>query len=452
MSKILTSAAVERYRPARQRREIRDGGCPGLYLIIQPSGHKSWAMRFRRPDSSPAKLTLGSVDLSGKEPKEAPIIGKPLSLASARALAGEMHRQRELGRDVVADRAAAKHRRRTEIEEGAANTFAALARRFIDEHARVKTRRWPETGRLLGLRYPKDGGEPEVIRGGLCDRWADKPVREIDNADIWSAVDETKRLGAPGLERRSDGPTESRARAMLSALSTFFGWLARHRNVENNPCAAIEGPGAPKARDRVLTGGEVVKFWAACDAVGEPFGQLLKLLLLTGARLNEVAGMRRTELSEDGRVWNIPGERTKNHRAHVVPLAPLARDILATVKPIACEAGLMFTTTGRSPVSGWSKIKRRLDASMKCSPWRLHDLRRSFVTGLAELGIRPDVIELAVNHRSGMRGGIAGVYNRSELMDERRAALERWATNLEGLVSGRKANVVDLPGKRRRSK
>jgi integrase len=171
-------------------------------------------------------------------------------------------------------------------------------------------------------------------------------------------------------------------------------------------------------------------------------------LLLTGCRLNEVAGMRREELSQDGATWNIPATRTKNRRPHVVPLPPMARDILATVKPIVGKAGLMFTTTGKTPVSGWSKTKHRLDAAMKIPPWRLHDLRRTFVTGLANLSVRPDVIELTVNHVSGMRGGIAGVYNRSELLTERRAALARWGHHIAGLVSGEPANVVSLSGRK----
>src|SRR5262249_33559189 len=151
----------------------------------------------------------------------------------------------------------------------------------------------------------------------------------------------------------------------------------------------------------------------------------------------EVAGMRRSELSDDGATWTIPGERTKNHRVHVVPLPPLAREIIADVKRIeGCP--FVFSTTGRAPITVGTKIKDRLDTAMgQTAPWVLHDLRRSFVTGTAELGIAPHVIELCVNHVSGTRGGIAGVYNRSEMLPERRAALERWAAHIEGLVAGR---------------
>ena len=256
MAKAFTAAAIERYKGGKTRREIRDAKS-GVLLVVQISGSKSWIMRFRRPHGTPAKLTLGRVDEFGVEPKDAPgmdAIGTPLTLAAARALAAEVDRQRKMGRDVIADRAAAKHRHRVNAEENAANTFGTLAPQFIAKHAQKKTRRWPETARLLGLRYPKTGGDKfEVIRGGLCERWADKPVREIDGADIWAVVDETKRLGVPGLEQRNEGELEPRARAMISALSVFFGWLKKNRKVETNPCAGVDRPDAPETRDRVLS-------------------------------------------------------------------------------------------------------------------------------------------------------------------------------------------------------
>jgi integrase len=439
MAKTMTAAAVKNYRPGEGRREIPDGGCPGLYLVIQASGHRSWAMRFRRPNGKPAKLTLGPVDLSGKEAGSEPVLDSPLTLASARRLAAEIHRQRAMGRDVVADYDASRRRQKSQHESRAKSTYSAAAKDFIEQYASKKTRRWRETARLLGLAYPPTGGEPTRIKGGLCERWNDKPIAEIDGHDIHSLIDETRRSGAPGLERRSDGPTEARARVMLSCLSKMFSWLVQHRRVNQNPCKDVHRPEASTARDRVLTDGEIVKFWRATDAERKELSALLKLLLLTGCRLNEVAGMTRTELSDDGATWNIPGWRTKNKRPHVVPLAPLARKMVGT----GIE-GFVFTTTGRSPVSGWSKIKRRLDAAMKIPPWRLHDLRRTAATGMAEIGVAPHIVEAALNHISGAKAGVAGTYNRAAYAEEKRAALERWATHVQGLVSARPANVVKM--------
>jgi integrase len=439
MAKTITAAAVKNYRPGEGRREIPDGGCPGLYLIIQASGHRSWAMRFRRPNGKPAKLTLGPVDLSGKEAESEPVLDSPLTLASARRLAAEIHRRRAMGRDVVADCDASRRRQKSEHESRTKSTYPAAAKDFIEQYASKKTRRWRETARLLGLAYPPTRGEPTRIKGGLCARWNDKPIADIDGHDIHSLIDETRRSGAPGLERRSDGPTEARARVMLSCLSKMFSWLVQHRRVSQNPCKDVHRPEASPARDRVLTDAEIVKFWRAADAERKELSALLKLLLLTGCRLNEVAGMTRAELSDDGATWNIPGARTKNKRPHVVPLAPLARKMVGTG-----SEGFVFTTTGRSPVSGWSKIKRRLDEAMKIPPWRLHDLRRTAATGMAEIGIAPHIVEAALNHISGAKAGVAGTYNRAAYAEEKRAALERWASHVQGLVSERPANVVKM--------
>jgi integrase len=444
VQKPLTAAAAAKLRPAKDRREIPDAGCPGLYLVIQPSGSKSWALRFRRPSGKPAKLVLGSVYAAPKtEPDTAPVIGGHLTLAAAHRLVAELRHQIAQGRDPAATHLAEKQRLRVAAVEGAANTFAVAARDWIEQDASKNTRRWQEQARLLGL-------EPHtlnLIPKGLAERWLNRPVTEIDGHDIYALVDETRRLGAPGLKRLSDGPTESRARAMLSCLSTMFDWLIHKRRVINNPCASVPRPKTPRARDRVLSKNEIVKFWAAAGAAGEPFDAALKLLLLTGCRLNEVCGMRREELSEDGTMWEIPGSRTKNHKPHVVSLPSLARDILASVPRIE-GSSLVMTSTGKVPLSGWSQIKRRLDEVMGNSPhWVLHDLRRTAATGMAELGIPPHIVEAALNHISGAKAGVAGTYNRAAYAEEKKAALERWANHIAGLVEGRPANVVKLKGR-----
>jgi integrase len=448
MAKELTAKAVEKtFKAGKKRREILDSRCKGLYLVIETTGTKSWALRFRRPNGEPAKLHLGPVDFSGKEPKDVPVRGTPLTLSGARALAAEIHRKRKIDRDrdVVADYLAEKRRQRAATEASLKNTFAAAARDFIEQHAQPKVRRWPEMARLLGL-DPKN--ELALISGGLAAGWADKPIAQIDGHDIYGVIEETRRKGAPGLERRSHKPTESRARAMLSALSKMFNWLMQHRKVETNPCAGLHRE-TPKARERVLTDAEVRAFWQGCDQVGEPFGQALKILLLTGCRLNEVAGMQRAEL-EDG-VWTIPPTRTKNRRTHVLPLSPMVIDLLKSVKPIAGSAGFVFTTTGKTPINGWSKVKKRFDAAMKpAQPWRLHDLRRTAASGMQRLGVRSEVIERALNHVSGSFRGVAGIYQRDPMTEDVQAALERWASHVEGLVSGKPGNVLDLATKRGR--
>jgi integrase len=380
-------------------------------------------------------LTLGGVDL-GKETQSEPVLGAPLTLAGARRLATELHRQRAMGKDVVA----AKHRERLEREARGANTFAAAAMDFIEQHAARKIRRWREQASLLGLRPIAEGGL-ELIPKGLSDRWRDRGIDSIDGDDIHAIVDEVRERGVPGLERRADGPTEARARAMFATLSKMFSWLIAKRRLSQNPVTGVARPETPQARDRVLADAEIVKFSRASDSERKEFGALLKFLLLTGCRLNEVAGMRRTELSDDGTVWTIPSERTKNRRTHVVSLAAMARTLIAAVPT---TGDLVFTTDNAHPVSIGSKIKRRLDAAMQIPPWRIHDLRRTAATGMAEIGIAPHIVEACLNHISGAKAGVAGTYNRAAYGPEKKAALERWAAHVEGLIAGRPATVVRM--------
>ena len=449
MAKALTDAAVEKLKPGKDRREIADakgGGLgSGLYLVIQPSGAKSWAMRFRRPDGRSAKMVLGPVDFSGREIEGDPVVGMPLTLAAARQLSTLLHRNRERGVDIVADRQAEKRRQEVESVERGEHTFQALARQFVNSYKtkkyQTKPRRWRENAVMLGFKYPKDGGEPEIIRGGLAERWADTDVRNIDDDTIWTTVREARKHGVPGRPRRNKDSSEARARAMLAVLSTFFRWLRRERLISTNPCTDLERASAPAARNRALSMDELRWFWLACEAADaplnpkdpKPFKPLLRLLTLTGCRLNEVAGMERGELNGG---WTIPGSRTKNHLEFMVPLSSLAREQIAPT----VAGKFVFTTTGTSPVSGFSRIKKRLDAAMleiaraetgnpelSIPNYRLHDLRRTFSTELHSLRVAPHVVEACLNHISGHKAGVAGTYNKYEYFDEKHDAVERWA-------------------------
>ncbi|MFY9957720.1 tyrosine-type recombinase/integrase [Bradyrhizobium sp.] len=413
-------------------------------------------MLLARPNGQLGKLRLGPVDLSGRKASDqTPEIGMALTLADARALATELKRQRDAGKDFIAHHKTVKQQQQHKTEELGFNNFAAVAQQFIDEHARPETRRWRATARYLGLDY-SDENQPIRTKGGLADRWSDREITSITSDDVHGVVDEARRRGIPGLGRRNHSLSNSRGRAMARVLSKFFGWCLDHRKIKASPSVGIKAPKAPKARDRVLTDDEIVRFWRATDKVGEPFGALFRLLLLTGARLHEVSDMRQSELSKE--TWTIPGARVKNRRDHVVPLPSLARDILASVKTISGKPGFVFTTTGNTPVSGFSKTKSRLDQSMTAAaendgvefvPFRLHDLRRSAATIMANIGVAPHIIEAVLNHVSGARAGVAGTYNRAAYEPEKRVALERLAAHVEGLVKGRKSNVTPLRKKRR---
>ena len=214
------------------------------------------------------------------------------------------------------------------------------------------------------------------------------------------------------------------------------------RNVKSNPCKLVARPGQATSRDRVLSEAEIRTFWTATDQIGEPFGALLKLLLLTGCRREEAAGLRWHELSEDGATWTIPSTRTKNWREHIVPLPSLARAIIAGVQRV--EGDFVFTTTGESSVSGFSRMKVRLDDLMDIAPWRIHDLRRTCATGMAQIGIQPHIVEAVLNHVSGSKAGVAGIYNQYSYLPEKTTALARWAAHIECVVTGTPSNVVEL--------
>jgi integrase len=441
----LTDASVKKYAAMAKRREIPDTRGPGLHLVIQPkpSGAKSWALRFRRPDGRPAKLTIGAVDLSDRKTKDKPVIGAALTLGQARELAIKIDSERKTGLDVIEEIKAQRARQRAVAADRAANTFGSCAREFFAAYKtrrQTRPRRWRDAASVLGLRYPPGSDpattEPELIKGGLASVWVDKPVASIDGHDVHAVVSEARKLGSEG-----------RARKLHAALSVLFSWLLRERRVSANPCGGVWRPGPPPARERVLTDAEIVAFWRGSDAIGAPFGPLFQLMLLTGCRLREAANMTRGEVDADG-VWAIPGSRTKNGRSFSLTLPPLAKEIIARVPTIASEAGFVFTTNGRTAVSGFSRAKQQLDTAMAKSAgravaeFRLHDLRRSFVSGLAALGVALPVIERCVNHVSGSFGGIAGVYQKHEFAPEKAEALLRWAAHVQGLVEGQPAKVV----------
>ena len=167
-----------------------------------------------------------------------------------------------------------------------------------------RQRRWYETAAVLGLRWPgsadpaKDA--PEVIKGGLAERWAGKAVTEIDEDAIVVVLDEARRRAVPGITPLRPGLSNARVRALHGALGSFFGWLRAERLIKTNPMRELSRPEAPASRERVLSPDELRRFWQAAGEVGEPWGAVLKLLLLTGCRLREIGEMRRSELAEDG--------------------------------------------------------------------------------------------------------------------------------------------------------
>jgi integrase len=426
LSKVLTQAAVTKLKAdPTGTRIVRDAASRGLFLMIQKTGSKSWLMRWRRRGGGEDKIVIGPLDMSGRSSSDEPQIGEPLTLVQARQLAARLNADRAAGIGVIGAHKAAKDRRRIAVAEAIDNSFAVCVKDFIVEHARPKTRGWRETATLLGLTE-----DLEVKKNGLADRWSDRSIKTIDAHDLFTVIEEARRLGVPGTIARRDEPSESRARKIHGALSQLFSWLMRRRRITANPILTLHAPSAPIARDRVLSVDEIRKFWTATASLKVPYGDVLRLLLISGCRLNEITRLRWDEVSDH--VITIPGSRTKNRLPFVLPLPPLGQDIVARQPH---DTTYVFSLNSIVPISMGSKIKRQLDQAMDIAPWRFHDLRRTAATGMAEIGIPPHVVEAVLNHVSGFRSGVAGTYNRARYLPAKKAALEKWAAHVEAIIS-----------------
>jgi len=236
-----------------------------------------------------------------------------------------------------------------------------------------------------------------------------------------------------------------------TALSAFFAWAVRRTYLDLNPVQNIGRRAEGEARSRVLSEPELVEVWKASQ--DDDYGRIVRLLILTGQRKTEIGDLSESEALPDKRQIELPEARTKNGRPHVVPLSDQALAILGSISKH--EGRLCLFGRGLRGFQGWSKAKAALDeriayareatGSRPMPAWTLHDVRRSVVTHLHELGFaQPHAVEAIVNHLSGHRGGVAGVYNKALYLAERRRALDLWGAHISALVAGRASNVVPL--------
>jgi integrase len=282
--------------------------------------------------------------------------------------------------------------------------------------------------------------------------YAAEAVRALNSAFADSLDDAAEDLNRTtvvhaleGLTRRK-GPkkrsTKSKGVAITGRTAAYgraaFAWAVKRGMVAANPFADLPIAKSVAKRERVLTDDEIGEVWRAAGTMAAPFGVIVRLLILTGQRRGEVAGMRWSEVSDDLATWTMPGERTKNGLAHVVPLSTPARDLLKSALPEGRRAGDALVLPGilGTPFAGWSKAKAALDKAVPLAPWNVHDLRRTLATGLQRLGVRLEVTEAVLNHISGSRGGIIGVYQRHDWAAEKRAALDSWAAHVLAVARG----------------
>ena len=396
---LITARTVETIKPLPHRQEIPDAHMPGLYLVVQPSGTRSWAVRYRS-NGQTRKHTLGAY------PK--------IDLKSARTLAGAALRAVAQGRDPGREKAL----ERTTLPD----SVGAVAKQFVELHCRRsnKPRTIEGTQQLLDLH--------------VLPRWRKRLIKDITRRDVLDLLDGIVEGGRPVAANR-----------VLTAVRKLFNWAMERDIIASSPCAGVKPPTPEQSRDRVLSDDELGNVWRAADQLSGPFGVLVKLLILTGQRRDEVARMTWGEVDLDARLWILPKERSKNGQPHDIPLSEPATAILESLPRIGDT--FVLTTDGKAAASNYSKNRRRLDARLSpdMPQWVLHDLRRTAASGMARLGISLPIIEKILNHSSGSFGGIVGVYQRHDFADEKRRALERWGAHVADLVSGHQSlNVVRL--------
>ncbi|AWN35269.1 site-specific integrase [Methylobacterium radiodurans] len=384
----LTKAAIAgvSLAPGQSERVIWDAELRGFGYRLRGS-RGFWVIRPPRAGGKSSLFTIGAADT--------------IDLASARRAAGEKLAKAALGENP----ALARQEQRA---QAAVTLGSTLEQYEKDARKRMRPSSLANLRTHINTHWHPLHGLPlaSVTRSSVATR-----LREITE---------------------ESGPHASvRARRMLSAV---YVWAIGEGLAESNPVLGTNAPTDEVRRDRVLSLPELALIWRALPQ-GD-FSAVVRLLILTGQRRDEVAEMRWDELDLDARLWRLPPSRTKNKRAHTVPLPACAVDILKSV-PIRAGRDLVFGT-GSGGFSGFSKSKAALDRQVSLEePWRLHDLRRSAATGMAEIGVMPHVIEAALNHVSGHRAGVAGIYNRARYEAETRDALSRWGDEVERVCAGK---------------
>jgi integrase len=419
---MLTDLKIKNLPIPDKRQEAPDGKIGGLYLVVQPTGAKSWAVRYRA-DGKPRKLTLGAYP--------------NLDLTTARRRAQEALGDVAAGKDPARAKKAAREARKAD-REAEDHRLEKIADAYIGRYVK----------REIGAAWGKE--IERQFRVEICPKLGHKQIGAITKANILDLLDKIVDRGSPITANR-----------VHATLRQMFNWALDRDLIKTSPMP--KGAPAPKNdRDRFLDEGEIRVVWRAFDQTAWPFGPIGKLLLLTGARRDEIAAGTWSEIDLDARTWTIPGSRTKNGEPHEIPLSDAAIDILKGLPRIVGKPGLIFTTTGQSPVSGFSKAKGAIDAAVleilekdlgeHAAPlphWTLHDLRRTVATALQKLGVRLEVTEAILNHVSGSCAGIVGIYQRYKYTAEKRQALDAWARRLDAIVNGAAAsNVVELAAAR----
>lgn len=382
---MLTDTKIAAIKPpAKGQQEHPDHKVTGLRLRVGAGGAKTWTLR-RRVGEKVINRKIGTYPA--------------MRLAAAREAAETMIAALE----------------RDGSTEGLDRTFEAAAEAWIEAKNRPDLIR-----RQLELHVYPD--------------WRDRKLGSIKRAEVRDLIQ--------GLEG------DVLPNRVLATIKTVFGYAISQDWIDVSPADRIDKPKAEAPRDRFLSMEEVERVWNATALLGYPEGPWARLLLLTGQRRSEVAGMRWADLDLDVGTWTLTASQTKAKRSHLVPLAPAAVEI---IKAMPQMGDYVFSTSANSPIRGFARAKSQIDRWLDSKgnglsePWRFHDFRRTASTHMVRLGIPELVVSRVLNHR--VQGVTGQVYALHSYAPEKRHALETWAAEVDRAVNGeRGGNVVAING------
>jgi integrase len=389
----LTKSAIEGLPAPKLDTVHWDAATPGFGVKVTPTGRKIFIVLYRTGGAG-SKLRKYTIGPYGR-----------ITLHQARVAAQKVFAAKLEGRDPAAEKRDSKRR-------AVADRIEDLLDGFVTQRL-AQNRSAAETSRLLR----REVGIP----------WAGRSVHSISKRDVVDLISAIVQRGAPGSANKT-----------LKSLKTFLGWCVGQAVLDRSPAEGVPQPMREVARDRVLEDTELAQVLIAARTMGRPYGGIVEFLALTGQRREEVAGLRWEEIDLVQRMWTIPKARTKNEKAHIVPLSTQA---LAVLTRAYRKGPVVFTLGSSKSFQGFSHAKRRLDQLSGVTEWRLHDLRRTCVSGMARLGVAPHIADKILNHQAGTISGVAAVYQRHDFLAERRSALDQWGAHLARILASNKGQI-----------
>ncbi|PIO46758.1 tyrosine-type recombinase/integrase [Phyllobacterium zundukense] len=402
--KNLTARFVETVK-VDVRTDYWDDVVRGLVLRVSPTGVKSWTVVYHREsDGAKRRVTIGKFPAIDLAKARAKALGAVTAVSDGEDPAGKKRARRD------------------------SMTVRELGALYVEKYAKRNKRTWAEDERLLKVEVYPEIGDMKALA-----------VKRRDILDI--------------IESKADAGFLAQSTQILAVVRKAFNWAVENDYLESSPVIGVKPRAKPTRRERVLSDDEIRTLWKALSEVPilSDTVSIFRLLLLTGQRSGEVCGIVRSEIDLEKAIWTIPGVRTKNGLTHVVPLSDEALAIVAAALETVDEEGnaSLFSRIGNSIEPNAVAQAARLKLQLLGMPWTPHDLRRTVATGMAGIGVMPHIVEATLNHISGFRAGVAGVYNRAAYEPEKRRALDMWAEHIIAIVKSKSSKIVDIAGARR---